>query len=98
MDCIIDGNQGIYIPQEFVTRYRDSIIEPNKELQEAMDDVEEGPDNEWYWESWNDIIEHAVLLGTDGKKYTLYQDDSLYLVGEDEVWDENGQEYVRYDD
>jgi hypothetical protein len=57
--------------------------------------LETGPDHEWYWETWDDVLNRAVLTGDDGTKYTLYQDGDLWLIP-DGFTDEQWEEYFGY--
>lgn len=83
MDCIIDNHHGVYIPQIFAQRYRDSI----ENIEQVVEDViilEQGPEHEEYWQAWENVLDNAILKGTDGKEYRLYQDSDLFIVAEGE--------------
>ena len=47
--CIIDGNQGQYIPQIFAERFPEWLDDEDKVILLA------GPDHADYWEVWNDV-------------------------------------------
>lgn len=37
-----------------------------------------GPDQEFYWESWDEILSHAVHTDANGNKWMLHQDGDLW--------------------
>jgi hypothetical protein len=76
--CIVDGANGIYVPQAFCRRYEKT----DKVEQEDWEICLSGPDHEYYWESWNNILDNWGGEETDGAGNTfeisLYQDGDLY--------------------
>lgn len=43
-----------------------------------------GPENcEWYWESWNNILDNAEYVDESGNIWRLYQDGDLFAICED---------------
>lgn len=76
--CIVDGANGIYVPQAFCRRYEKT----DKVEQEDWDICLSGPDHEFYWEAWENILNHWGGEETDGAGNTfeiyLYQDGDLY--------------------
>lgn len=82
--CILDGARGIYIPQAFVNGFDLKKWHVSKD---DADILKEGPDHEFYWDTWDDVLSRAWLK--DGKhKWTLYQDGDLFIVRDDYKWDE----------
>lgn len=80
MECIINGNRGIYLPQAFISSYRNNIKQGTID-QDDIDILEDGPEDEYYWDVWEDILDNAIVL-IDGKEYSLYQKYSLYQDGD----------------
>lgn len=73
---LIDGSQGIYVPQAFVTRYGPAqwgIAAEDVEILEA------GPDHEHYWETWDSVLSDAEYSNEHGTWY-LHQDGDLFAV------------------
>jgi hypothetical protein len=76
---IIDGHHGIYIPSLFYEKCNPKIsgwiwdYENSKELS--------NPDNENYWEVWEDILDSAYTIYKN-KRYYLYQSDDLWAIPE----------------
>lgn len=76
MFCLIDGNRGIYIPQQFV-----KIWGPFSKgiTDNQMQILLSGPDNNDYWDTWIDVVDNVVFL-FDGERHTLYEDGDLFAV------------------
>jgi hypothetical protein len=76
--CIIDGANGIYVPQAFCSRYEKT----DRVDQEDWEICGSGPDHEFYWEAWENILNSWGDEETDGAGNTfeiyLYQDGDLY--------------------
>lgn len=75
-----DGARGIYIPQFFaesIRRDRVSGVSEEDLNTLALGDTEE---NEYYWDTWADVLDHAIVTDDAGVQYTLWQDGDLWLV------------------
>lgn len=73
IEILVSDHQGIYIPQVFAERFNWSGI--------SIDDlktIEEGPDAEYYWEAWDNILNDAFHNDKDGFTWRLYQDGDLF--------------------
>lgn len=79
---------GIYIPKAFAEQTkRMCVAHVSAEDWECLD---AGPDNEWYWEAWQNVLDHAVLTDpSNGKRYTVYQDGDCWLIPEGAEWDDS---------
>ena len=79
MELLIDGHHGIFIPQLFCGYYAENFegIDP-EDIKTCQD-----PNNQWYWDSWSNILDNAYII-QDGKKYILWQDMDLFLIEENE--------------
>lgn len=77
MDCIVDGSHGIYVPKYFAEVYGCYLDETDKNILLA------GPENEYYWEVWDNILD-TFEVELDGIKYSLFQDQDVFLVSKDE--------------
>ena len=83
--CYLDSARGIYIPRDFFEITKPECIswhcdESQKQwILETCSD----PDNDFYWDAWNDAECHQHLTVTDpdtGIEYSLYQDMDLWLI------------------
>ena len=78
MILFADSARGIYIPQHFAEAIlREKVRGVSAEDWETL---EAGPDAEWYWETWDEVLMDAVVIDDLGVKYTLYQDGDLWLI------------------
>ena len=91
---ILDSNRGIYIPQAFALKFGDFLGSWSNVNQDDLDTLLEGPDHEWYWEAWQNICDNAEYMGSDGAKYSLYQDGDVWLVPEGMSMEEDEFEFA----
>ena len=83
---------GIYLPKMFVTNFDHTLWNLDVGDPDVVC-VQEGPkDNEWYWESWDSILNKAYLV-QDGRIFYLHQDGDLWAVCWDDMAEED--EYLR---
>lgn len=83
-ELLFDSNRGVYIPQHFAQEIRREMVSGVSADDFAV--LESGPDHEWYWDTWNDVEQNAVLTKPDGSRWILYQDGDVWLVPEDAEW------------
>lgn len=78
----LDDHRGVYIP-------RDSAVETKRECisgvsQEDLDCLAKGPDQEWYWDTWNDVEQNAIITDPNNNvRYRIIQNGAVFLVPED---------------
>ena len=85
----LDGSRGIYIPQDFALETKRECIEGVDD--EALAILKEGPEHDFYWEAWDEVLDNAVLTDPVSKQhFTLHQDDDLWLVPEGYEFPEEG--------
>ena len=82
-DCqlLIDGTHGQYIPQLFIQQYADTIVKDTIR-QEDIDILQSGPDNDLYWDTWDTVLDSAVLQDAYGTRWILYQSGDLWIIRE----------------
>mgnify|MGYP003335682575 FL=1 len=79
--CLVCADTwGVYIPK----RWCDDIAESDcAALGIDWRDVQTcqaGPDQEWYWEAWQAILDSAAMTDEAGTVWRLYQDGDLWEV------------------
>lgn len=85
-ELYLDGNRGVYIPQNFI-ECTDLDCLSNVDQQD-INTLLQGPEDEWYWEAWSNILDNAILTEhRTGKQFNLYQDGDLWLVPVDAEWE-----------
>lgn len=81
-DYYADECRGVYIPQYFAQSCnREMVTGVDQEDWEAL---EAGPENEQYWDAWDDVIRNATITSPDGKEGFLYQDGGLWIIWGDD--------------
>ena len=81
-----DSALGVYIPQHFAESVnREMCDAPDSDLDELL----KGPETEYYWDIWQDVLDRTMLMDSDGNQWRLEQDGDLWLVPADhyEQWE-----------
>ena len=84
---ICDSHHGIHIPQivteEFINDERFDWSDVSKE---SVKTLLNGCDEEFYWESWEDVLNN-LKIEIDGEPYHMIQNQDVWLIP-DECMDE----------
>lgn len=84
MELLCDSHHGQFIPQIMARRLHNSGWF-GVEIEKVVE-LEAGPyDNEWYWDTWNDILNSAVYTDENGQKWYLHHDGDLFAATESEL-------------
>lgn len=72
---LLSDAQGVYIPKIFA-----EICNPIawRLSQELVDAIKEGPENEYYWDDWQEVLENACHKDQWGNEWRLEQEGALY--------------------
>jgi len=84
IEILLSDARGVYIPQDFIADCGDTWegIDPTDAAC-----CEAGPDGEWYWEAWQNILDSAhITFGDD--TYRLHQDGDVFAVCDELMTDE----------
>ena len=77
---------GIYAPKNFAGSFADRAKSVTGVEPEDWATLDAGPDHEFYWEVWDDVINNAIITDEHGFKYRVYQDgdvvDVQFILGE----------------
>jgi hypothetical protein len=82
-----DASSGQYIPQRFAQEIdRDAVdlygFNPSS-IDECLEICAQGPDNEYYWDAWADLLDSLVVrIKSSQQTFCLYQDGDLWLIDE----------------
>ena len=67
---------------------RDKVTEVSKETWDTLDEGDT-PENEWYWEAWEDLMRDAVITDDAGQKWHISQhENGIFLVPDGMGWDD----------
>lgn len=96
---ILSDSRGTYIPRDFICDDNNEIAwdhcaawgltEENLRHWQAASD----PNDEWYWEAWRWVCDHAYFTAENGDKYHLYQDGDLWGICYDKMTMEDKQNF-----
>lgn len=92
MSLLITDAHGVYIPRMFAQFYEASdwgFTEDSKDWETVVN----GPDTEWYWESWDELLSRASYKDKNGNVWSLHQDGDLWAVCVDLMTDEEYEGY-----
>jgi len=80
---LLDCHHGMYIPKLFLEQYSSRLV---KELTAEEKRDLNHPEQEFYWDVWNTVIENSILLDDDDNFYYLCENDGdLWAVPEGKV-------------
>ena len=93
---LLDGCRGINIPRDFSIKFNleqwGFTLKKSEELQDCLSDVE----NEYYWETWDYVLDNAVCV-LNGNTYNLYQDGDLWALCYENMTKEEKQNFEMED-
>ena len=94
LHLLVSDNQGIFIPQSFINNYSSvwTGIDPADRTI-----LEHGVEHPEYWDAWNDVLDRAYLMDTEGNKWFLYQDGDLWAICYDLMTDEEYKSFFGED-
>lgn len=78
--------RGIYIPQHFAESIKPECL--SGVSAEDMECLKLGPDQEWYWEAWSAVCDHAVITDSAGQTFSVYQDGDCWLIPAGMEWND----------
>jgi hypothetical protein len=73
-----DSSRGQYIPQFFAESIKREFVTGISDNDWA--DLDSGPECEWYWDTWDRVLNNAVVTDENGNEYTLHHDGDLWIV------------------
>jgi hypothetical protein len=88
-ECLVADRVGRYIPQRFMEQFEDNIINRDDLNEDDVQTVLEGPEAEFYWEAWDNLL-NQVRVEIDGSKHVIAQNGDLFAIEpdlSDEAWD-----------
>jgi hypothetical protein len=92
LTLLITDASGIYIPKEFCNRFAPESWGLSEDMAE-WHICSMGPDTEWYWESWDEIVSRASHKDANGHIWSLHQDGDVWAVCVELMTDEEYEYY-----
>ena len=90
VEILVGDSHGVYVPQVFAEKFDLSLwngIDP-----EDAKTIAEGPEAEWYWEAWDNILSSASYKH-DGNEWFLYQNGDLFAYSPNLMTDEEYENF-----
>lgn len=76
VQLLLSDSCGIYIPRDFVNNF-----DLNKwHVKEDFQDFLSNPDDEFYWDSWDVVLNNAKHTDKQGNTWHLWQDGDLWAI------------------
>ena len=79
INLLLDEAKGIYIPNSFYMFFDFPFWGLNRSEFTELNN----PDNELYWDAWDDLLRDARHTDKKGITWGLWQDGSLFAVTDD---------------
>jgi hypothetical protein len=92
LKLLVSDRSGVYVPQRFFQDYNCEVwgIDPNGS---DADTIWEGPHADWYWETWDEILDKAHYVDSNGHRWTLHQDGDLWAICPELMDDEEYKDF-----
>lgn len=87
---LVGDSYGIYVPQTFC---RDMVDEWNGVPDESVETCRLGPDEDWYWDAWTEVLDRAQYKDQHGNVWHLYQDGDLFAYCRELMTDEEHEQF-----
>ena len=90
IEFLCDSRHGVYIPQIMINRLVDNGWQGigKTDIDELKD-----PDNEWYWDAWENVENNASFTDENGNTWLLWQNGDLFAYCESLMTEEEKQNF-----
>lgn len=85
ISLLLSDSRGVYIPRDFVNNFD---LDKWHVKEDYMDELS-STDNEWYWDTWDVILNNAYFVDENGNKWELWQDGDLWAICYELLTDED---------
>lgn len=89
---LLNDSRGVFIPRDF----NDCFCMKSWGLKDDDSDLvtlREGPDNEWYWEAWDSVLNKAKYVDGNGYVWFLHQEGDLFAYCKELMTDEEYEDF-----
>lgn len=76
VQLLLSDSRGVYIPRDFVECFNMQQWHIESKYIERLS----SPDNEWYWDNWDVVLNNAYSIDKNGNKWHLWQDGDLWAI------------------
>ena len=85
---LFDSNRGVYIPKDFA-----ESCDHWRCLPSDFEELQQGPEVEYYWDIWDEVLDKATYTDTEGNVWRLWQDGDLWAYCEDYMTDSEYEDF-----
>jgi hypothetical protein len=85
--------RGQYIPRDFARSFVDRDKHVSGVSAEDWQTLENGPDDEWYWEAWTSVCDNATVTDENGVEYSIWQEGDCWLVPKGMEWNDRTESF-----
>lgn len=90
----LSDSRGVYIPRDFANSFADRAAHVAGVDADTWAILESGPDNESYWDAWQEVCDNATVTDENGVKYRVEQNGDCWLVPHGMQWDDKTETYL----
>ena len=90
VEILLSDARGIYIPRDFVQGFDLSKLSG---ISESDIEILQNPENDFYWDAWESVLNSAKFTADDGRVFTLCQDGDLFAICYESMTDEEKQNF-----
>lgn len=90
IEILLSDARGIYIPRDFVQGFD---LSKWSCISESDIEILQNPENDFYWDSWESVLNSAKFTADDGRVFTLWQDGDLFAICYESMTDEEKQNF-----
>ena len=89
VEILLSDARGQYIPRDFTTTY--NLTQWGYAAQQAIEISNDlsNPENEYYWDAWETILNNAKHTTPEGNAYRLHHDGDLFAICDELMTDDD---------
>ena len=84
IQLLLSDSRGIYIPRDFIECFDLNQWNIDSKYIERLS----SPDNDFYWDNWELVLNNAKHIDNGGNVWTLWQDGDLWAICPDLMTEE----------
>ena len=89
IQLLLSDSRGIYIPTNFAESFDLNQWNTASKYVELLS----SPDNDYYWDNWESVLNNAYSIDKNGNKWHLWQYSHLWAVCPELMTDEEKQNF-----
>lgn len=86
--------RGVNIPKDFANAFEDRKASVSGVDESTWMILEAGPEDEGYWDAWDEVERDAIVTDLGGTQYRIHMDGDCWLIPMGMGWDEKTDWWV----